>query len=608
MNNARGRRLAVVEWLVLCALAVVFMAVWFKAGYPQFSAIDLSVGKKQAVEKAAAFLGKRGIAYGKYTRSVVFESDDWADTYLQKTRGLEGEEDFVRDNGYELFSWKVRFFRQFEKEEYVVAVSPRTGGVVSFSHMIPDIEARETLPKEAAAARAAAFLRENGLDFNGYDFNEEQAKRFDNRTDYSFSWKKKDVSLPWKTGKGGAKLISGVTVSGTEISAFYIKQLDLPEEFYRYIDHQMLFGEYISSFSQLLFGVLIIFALASVLRRRGHVSMRYVRNRVLVVAAVLAAVQFLSLANTIEEVIDNYSTSASLSSFIGIYFLQSVMGVFFLGVIFAIPVLAGESLQAEEFPRSRGISLSHYFLSSFFTRSAAGLVLAGYLLFLILLGLQAGIFALGQQYLGVWKHWIKLTQFSSAVLPFFGAFAVGITASLTEEAVFRLFGITWGKKVFRSTVAAIIFSSVAWGFGHTQYAIFPIWFRGIEVSLIGLVYGLVFLRFGLIPLITAHYLFDVFWGVSPYMLGKSSAHLFAGSVAVLALPLLFAIAAAVMNRDEKEREIGPLLDRVQKFNLGVLETFVRERRAAGMPVEAIREELVSHHWDVSLVELALSKV
>jgi hypothetical protein len=190
--------------------------------------------------------------------------------------------------------------------------------------------------------------------------------------------------------------------------------------------------------------------------------------------------------------------------------------------------------------------------------------------------------------------------------PFLSAFSIGVTASLSEEAIFRLFGITWSAKVFRNVALGVLFTSIAWGFGHTQYAIFPVWFRGLEVSAIGLLYGFIFLRYGILPLIAAHYLFDVFWGVAPYILGRSTAYLFTGSLFLLALPLVLGGFAFFRNRDEKEREHEALLDESQKFNLSVLACYIRDRERQGASREAIRDELLRNHWDVTVVEEALS--
>ena len=312
MDNTRPLWLSRKEWLVFWALAVACTAAWFRFGYPQFSAIDLSVGKQQALSTARAFLEKRGVKHREYLTSVIFDSDDWSDTYLQKTVGLDGENEFVRRNGCDLFSWHVRFFRQFQKEEYAVEISPGSGKIIAFEHKIPDYEARPAVTKEAAQESAKSFLRDLGVDFSGYDFNEEKSKKFDKRTDYSFSWEKKGVYIPWKTGEGGAKLLTGATVAGDEVRSFYLAAFDLPENFFRYIDRQMNYGQYISSISQLLFAVLMIFSVFAIMARRATVMTRLIRKRILMTAGFLAAVNLLSLVNDIQTVVMGYSTTASL--------------------------------------------------------------------------------------------------------------------------------------------------------------------------------------------------------------------------------------------------------------------------------------------------------
>ncbi|MGE5309416.1 MAG: CPBP family intramembrane glutamic endopeptidase [Deltaproteobacteria bacterium] len=605
MTEARPLRPGRTEWLAFFALALIFFCAWFKLGYSQFSAVDLSVGKSTALRTAQDFLARRNVPYRTYLTSVIFDSDQWADTYLQQTMGLAKEEQFAREQNYEMFRWRVRFFRQFEPEEYVFEISPRTGAIIAFHHKIPDVEQRPAVSKEAASAAALGSLKDMGLDFSAYDFHEEKAKRYDNRTDYSFYWQKKGVNIPWKGGKGTAKILSGATVSGPEVLAFSVNELDLPQSFYRYTERQMYFGAYISSFSQLIFALLIILASVAIFNRKSTFITRVVRKRLLYAAGLLIIVNFLSLFNELQSAMSDYPTSTSLGSYLGIYFLQSLLGLFFTGFFFAVPAFVGESMQEEVDPAAHGRSISHYVLSSFWVRSFSRTVLLGYLFFFILLGMQAVIFFFGQKYLGVWKQWIKLTQFSSSYLPFFGAFAIGITASLTEESVFRMFAIPWGRKVFRNVIAAVVFTSLAWGFGHTQYAIFPVWFRGIEVTLIGLAYGYVFLRYGVIPLIIAHYLFDVFWGVSPYILGKSSPSLLAGSLFVLALPAALGLIAFLKNRPEEEKQPEMLFTSTQKFDLEVLGSFVRERLSEGEAPGRIREEALRNNWDVTVVDAAL---
>jgi len=144
--------------------------------------------------------------------------------------------------------------------------------------------------------------------------------------------------------------------------------------------------------------------------------------------------------------------------------------------------------------------------------------------------------------------------------------------------------------------------------GHTLYAIFPVWFRIIEVSLIGLLYGFILIRFGIIPLIVAHYLFDVFWCSAAYLLGKSSPYLFYSSVGLLGIPLLLAVLAFFLNLPERDKPMAVVLDRIEKYNQKVLVAFVLAKKLEGSSIESIKTELIRHNWDHLLVDLAIKEV
>jgi membrane protease YdiL (CAAX protease family) len=602
-------RLSFREWAVFILVALSGFGLWYKFGYPQFSFVDLSCDKRQAVEKAQNYLEAYGVKTEGYLRSVIFRSDDLADTYLQKTLGQQGQKGFISQQGYEFFSWRVRFFKEFQKEEYLLDISPKSGKILSFRHLIEDIEPRLTLPKEIAKKKAEEFLTAVcRIDFADYDFHEEKVTRFDNRTDYSFSWEKKGVFVPWKKGLGGAKLLSGVTVSAEEMREFYLGGLDVPEHFRRYVEKQFIFGELVSNFSQLLFIVLVVLSIILVLRVRQSVILKICQRWYLGLALFLGALNAMAVFNNIQPILNNYFTSASLSSYIGVYVLSTLMSVLFISVTFTLPGLAGESLLEEDLSFSRPRAFAPFLRSTFLGRSMASSVFLGYILFVIMLGFQAVIFYFGQKYLGVWKQWFNLTQFSSAYIPFFSAFVIGVTASLTEEVVFRAFGIAWLKKYLKSAILAVILSALIWGFGHTRYAIFPIWFRGLEVSLLGVFLGSMFIRYGLIPLIVAHYLFDVFWGVAAYILGTSTPYLFISALVLLSLPMGFGVLAFFINRPEKEEKIELTLSATQEYNLEILVAFVFQKKSQAADLPGLKKELIEHGWDKVLVDLAIRKV
>jgi len=582
---------------------------WFKLEYPRFTSVDLSFDKQQALAKAENYLQAKGVDTSRYCRVIIFGANEDPNRYLQHVTGLKGEEEFIRQHDFDIFFWKVRFFKELQKEEYRVYISPRTGKIITYVHTIDDLEPRLDLGKEASKQRAETFLHETfGTDLNNYEFHEEKTKRYEKRVEYSFSWEKKGVYIPWKQGQGGAKLLVDVTVAGDEIREFFKDDLDLPDKFQRYVENQLLLGELYYRIFYLIFMALLVFSISIVLKRKQDLVPRLVKKWFYFLAGFLAVVNILDILNNLQNIIMNYPTSASWGSFLGISQTGVLFSIGFMVLSFIMPGIAGESLCDEKLSENKYSAFLVYIKSNFFNRGVTQAILLGYLIWIIMLGVQATIFYLGQEFLGVWREWYSMISFSSAYLPLLSMFVISLTASFKEEVIFRLFGISFTKKYLRSSLAAVVITSVIWGLGHTMYAIFPVWFRIIEISLIGFFLGFIFLRFGIIALVVAHYLFNVFWCGAPYLLGRSSVYLFFGSICVLGIPLGFALVAYFLNKGEAQKPNQLSLDRNQKYNLSILVAFISAKRVEGCVPEALKEELVNHNWDKFLVDLAIKEV
>ena len=596
-------------WIFFSAAALISFGLWYRLGYPLLTFIDLSVDKKQAINYAKQYLNSLGTNPNEFLMAVTFEEEEFPDRYLQNTIGIKKTEEFIKKYDYELFAWNVRFFKQLEKNEFLIKISPKTGQVIEFDHLINDVEPRPFIDEEAAKLRAKDFLEKTfNLNIKDYAFHEEKSKRFDQRLDYTFSWEEKTVYITWKGKPGGAKLLTGATVSGNEIIRFYKNRLDIPENFERYIENQLSLGSSIRSFYMLIFMVIITWSVFLVFRRANNITMRYCKGWFIKSAVFLILLNIIYMLNNMQNVLAYYPTSVYLSSYLGKYAITSLLGIIFVNINFVLPGLAGESLTLETFPNQKGLSFSQYIKSSFANRNVTYLILLGYLIFIIMLGVQATTFHLGHKYLGVWREWEKLTHFTSAYIPFITAFAIGINASFIEEIIFRLFGISLLKKYFRNAIIPIVLTSFIWGLGHSEYAVFPVGFRIIEISILGFILGSIFLKFGIIPLITAHYLFDVFWGVSAYILGNTTLYLFSGSIIILLIPAILAAIAFVKNKPDSEIDTSTLLTAQHKYNLQVLIAFASLKKSQGIGPQALKEELVSNNWDSLLIDMALKEV
>ncbi|HOX54521.1 MAG TPA: type II CAAX endopeptidase family protein [Candidatus Omnitrophota bacterium] len=604
-------KISIKEWIVFVLVAIIALGIWYKVSYPQFTFVDLKIGRTQAFKIAKEFLAKQGVDTNSYLKSKMFFQDNWADRYLQRALGFKRQEQFVKDNAYELFSWGIRLFRENQKEEYVVEVSSRTGEVISFVHPIKETEARKTQDSETSRSIAREFLKNQfNINFNEYDFHEEQTKKFDNRTDYAFSWEKKGIYIPWDKSEdaGGAKLLIGATVSGEEVKDFYKSKLDIPEKFKRFVRNQMISGSSMFSVINFLYLGWVAWAIFILIRRKKELIFQKSYRNFVAIGIVILILSIIDGLNNFERLLFVYPTSSFLAPFISLGIINNILNYIFLTTAIIATGLAGESLRYEALPKNKFSSFFYYINSTIWSRSVAKLILLGYLVFLILLGLQSGVIYLGQKFVGVWVENIRLAKLSSSYIPYLSAFIIGITASFSEEIIYRMFGISWGRRYLKNIIIAVIFASLVWGFSHTQYAVFPFWYRGLEVSILGVFLSFIFLRYGIIPVLVAHFLFDVFWGVAGYILGNSTANLFLWSVFIMIIPLVVAAICFGLNREEKQKSLEISLGEAQKYNLDILVAFLNEKKKSGISLDTVKGELIAYGWDQILVELAIKQV
>ena len=83
---------------------------------------------------------------------------------------------------------------------------------------------------------------------------------------------------------------------------------------------------------------------------------------------------------------------------------------------------------------------------------------------------------------------------------------------------------------------AVVLSAATWGFLHSSYPQMPGYVRGIELTVVGIVWGTLLLRYGIVATLTAHYLYDCWLG-SMIAFQSSSWENKIGAVVVSAWPI-----------------------------------------------------------------------
>ena len=169
----------------------------------------------------------------------------------------------------------------------------------------------------------------------------------------------------------------------------------------------------------------------------------------------------------------------------------------------------------------------------------------GYLLACGLIGVQSVLFWIAWRQFGAWAvndpSQSLYNMFKPALFPL-----MAWAAAISEEAVYRLFGIALFKKLFRSTFLAVLVPSVIWALSHTQYAIYPVYTRFAEVTVLGLIFGYAFLRYGFLAVLFAHASFDSLLMSLSLIDAEGSGSVVYG-LGYVALPAVIAVAIRAMH-------------------------------------------------------------
>src|SRR5271165_4901858 len=215
--------------IVVAGISLAIGVKYFSHAFPE-AAIEFRVNRDDSTPLATKFLADRGWSVGGYRHAAVFDYDDDAKVYLERTQGLMRMNALTR-GPIHLWHWSHRWFKPQQKEEFRVEVTP-AGQVVGFDRELPESAPGANLDSAAARALAERFLvTVMGRDLAGLEFVDTVSEKRPARTDFSFTWKQKGVDL----GDGSLRL--EVDVDGDQVAG-YREFVKVPEGWTR--DYQKL--------------------------------------------------------------------------------------------------------------------------------------------------------------------------------------------------------------------------------------------------------------------------------------------------------------------------------------------------------------------------------
>jgi membrane protease YdiL (CAAX protease family) len=489
---------ALLLWVAAGILGSLFAYKFFFRAFPEAS-VNFQVSREEALQRAQKFVGGLGENIGGYQSTIIFDVDDNAKTYLERAVGPQ-QANQLMSSELNIWYWDVRFFRVQQEEEFRVRINPQ-GQIVGYAHIIPKSMAGSSLDRAAAQAIAQDFLtRRLGTNLDGWNFLPEEvnSEKMPARVDWTFNWEKKDFrakDAPYRL----KAVVHGDQPGGTG------EYLQVPEAWERSYKQLRSKNDFLTEVALVPYLIVLGMALwlGIALTRRGQARWGGAIKLGLVVAALLFCMQI----NDWPVTRAGYDTNVSYGSFV---FQQIAIAVLFgLGTAATITLVmpAGEALYKVSQPgRLRlGTLLSIRALRSkeFFSAAVVGLSLTG-----LSLGYVVAFYLAGSHF-GVWApQELNYTNSVSTIFPWISGVAIGLLAATNEEFTFRLFAIPFFQRLTGSRWLAVILPAFFWSFLHANYPQEPPYIRGIEIGIMGIIAGVVMLRWGIMATLIWHYTFD----------------------------------------------------------------------------------------------------
>jgi hypothetical protein len=512
----------------LIVILALFVYQYHSQAFPEFSP-NFALKKSAVIEKANSYARSLGLDPEPYYQALTFNEATEDKFFLEREYGLERLKAEVKA-GVSIWYWRVRNFIPGEKEEFSLKLDTE-GNLVGFNHQVEETTVRLKLTKEEALAKAEQFLAtyikqhpQEKLELTENGENEKPGYY-----SYSFTWKRTD----WHWGTGTYHL--HLRVDGDQVGR-YSEHLKEPEEWRRDFAKQRsenrIYGFIAWSAAALLaVGVFIMFIRIIVKDRR------FWHNFPLKWTMPVSLLLLISSFSRFPDLLSQYSTQHNFYVFItnaiiGTTFatLTTLMG--FLIVAFMADVFWQKSFPEHVSVRSllsgRGLA----------TKEAIRSIPLGFGLALAALAYVTAYYLIGSRF-NIWvPSSIDYSQVVTSYFPALEALTVGIRAAWMEEFFFRILALVLIFRLTGSKWLAIIVSATVWGFMHSNYPQMPGYARGIELTLEGIVFGWVAVRFGILTTFISHCLFNTWLGaIFAWRIGSPSHMVMAVAVSIWPLAL-----------------------------------------------------------------------
>ncbi|MDP9200370.1 MAG: CPBP family intramembrane metalloprotease [Gemmatimonadota bacterium] len=503
----RSSRVAIFVAAVTVAAAAT--AAWlFPRSFP-IVALKQSLTREVALARADSFFRAHSLAPAGARTAVRFQGNDSLRTFVELAGGgHDSLNALVRGDDVAPFSWSVRAFVPGDPREARVQFAPDSR-IIGFDRKLADADRRP-----AVSADSGQRLAEHALDTWIDDRVDRwklvtasyETKKTSGRIDRIYTFERVDRRI------GGAPIRAEVRIAGdtpSRIRPF----VEIPETFRRRYTEMRSWNGLLALLATL--GILGIAIIGIIVLTRFARERRVRWREPMAVGAVIGV---LALAAAINEMPGSwffYDTAMSSATFQATRVLFAVLLGLFTALLLGFTLAAAEASTRHAFPRH----LDWWKLWRFRgTREVASQVGGGYAVAAIAFAYVAVFYLVTRKLFGWWvpSELLDDPNQIASPMPWISGIAISVNAGVWEEALFRalplsLLSLWIGRRPTRRwwMAAGVVASALIFGFAHANYESWPPYSRGVEIFLDACFWGVLFLNFGLLVTVVAHFVYDL---------------------------------------------------------------------------------------------------
>lgn len=512
------------------------------------ASIELKTSRQQIAEKARKWA--RTVGYNPDARitSTIFSLDDDAKTFLEYELGSAKANALMRD-AIPVWYWSTRFCEELKQPEFVTFISP-TGSLVSLEYQLENDRVMPNIDHSAARKLAEEFIsRQTELKLTDFRLEEDGTIAQPHRIDHYFTWERVGQDY------AGAKMRIYTYVAGNSLTT-YTYFLHISDEWKRKFNHLRSFNQALADIAEIAYNALNTGTFFVFL---WGLQSRQIRWRFpLAVALVYAAMDAIETVNGLPGIMHEYKTTMPFRSFVIDTSVNALVAVVWTFVQVLLLTAAADMVYRLTFPKH--VAVEKYFTraglatQSFLKENMSGLATAG-----VHLGWVVLFYLVGRK-MGFWVPLeIQNAETLSSTLPFFSAMDIGWSAALNEELMYRVLGMAFMLKLTGGRFwLANLSQAAAWAFMHSTYPQEPPYARGLELTFVGVMYGLIMKRFGILACFIAHNAVDTYLGVAPLFSSPVLSYQIGAWIAMT--PFLTTIVAGIGLRRSSPAEESALLN------------------------------------------------